>query len=376
MPLSEITREHFERMIRDGIPESRELDYKQARPLGNEAGKKEFLKDITAFANTIGGHMVIGLAEDGGVPTGIVEITDTTADDEKLRLKNLIRDGVQPGLLGVEMHEVALDDGGFGLVIRVPRSWNPPHRVSLGGVNKFYLRNSSGADEMDVEQLRGVFFGGAELGRRIREFRDERLTSINNGTDLARVPSGNRFIIHILPAGRMVGDSDVIASTRGFVPLSWNPRLAGQAYNTRFNMDGVLSYLGTSSQSAEDYTQLYRDGRVEYVVGNFVLGPASSGNLVINRQFIRDSIVNIVPDHINYLARWGFSAPFFVMVSLQGAHRMSMGGQAGDRAEMKFEPLLIEGGSYEPGGVQWARMVKPLLDAIWNAFGHPRCDIL
>ena len=46
-------------------------DYKR-EPYGrSDADKKEFLKDASSFANSAGGHIVIGVAENGGLPIGI-----------------------------------------------------------------------------------------------------------------------------------------------------------------------------------------------------------------------------------------------------------------------------------------------------------------
>ena len=368
MPLSEVTREHFDRMIRDGIPESRELDYKRARPLGNEAGKKEFLKDITAFANTIGGHVVIGLAEEGGVPKRIVEITDTTVDDEKLRLKNLIRDGVQPGLLGVEMHEVALNGGGFGLVIRVPRSWNPPHRVSLGGWNKFFLRHSSGADEMDVEQLRGVFLGGAEIERHLLRFRDDRLALIASDDASIRVASRPRLIVHVVPLGGTIGRNDVMRRLDAPRPMR------AQTGLVRLNIDGTAAVV-TQGTSASEYIQLFRDGRIEAVVGSLIVAANMHGLGELDTTFFREAFFYRLPGYLNTLTRWGLAATFYVFVSMQGVKGASLAGFAGsaDRDTLKIEPLVIDTTPPQQDTVEWSRLVKPLMNALWNAFGHPAC---
>ena len=45
---------------------------------GNDAAKKELLKDVSSFANTEGGDLLIGIDEDAGVPTNIVGLTSIT----------------------------------------------------------------------------------------------------------------------------------------------------------------------------------------------------------------------------------------------------------------------------------------------------------
>jgi predicted HTH transcriptional regulator len=52
----------------------------------SDADKKEFLKDASSFANTAGGHIVVGVKEDQGLPIDFPGIS-TNPDEEKLRLE-------------------------------------------------------------------------------------------------------------------------------------------------------------------------------------------------------------------------------------------------------------------------------------------------
>ena len=102
-PLEQITLDDFQQLIDDGEQEGKTIDYKQAMyrvdPLTKEERKslsdekkkrrqedrdgqiKEFLKDISSFANTVGGHLIIGMVECNGVPTEIrvVEVENPAA---------------------------------------------------------------------------------------------------------------------------------------------------------------------------------------------------------------------------------------------------------------------------------------------------------
>jgi predicted HTH transcriptional regulator len=169
VPITDLAASHLDRLIADSVAESRDLEFKrdslppdnQAKPEVVRAAKREFLKDVTALANTFGGHLIIGIAEDSSVASEVVPVTDRSVDEEKQRLESLLRDAGEPRLIGVQMQQVAVT-GGFVLMIRAPRSWNPPHRVLMGD-HRFFGRNSSGAFPMDVEQLRGVFLGASEM---------------------------------------------------------------------------------------------------------------------------------------------------------------------------------------------------------------------
>lgn len=56
------------------------------------------------------------------------------------------------------------------LMVRVPRSFNPPHRIIRQGSNRFWA--AAGKYEPDVNELRVLFNAGPQLADRIRNFRD------------------------------------------------------------------------------------------------------------------------------------------------------------------------------------------------------------
>ncbi len=47
----------------NAVAESRSLDYKAALPSGGDEGKREFLCDVSSFANTVGGCLIYGVTE-------------------------------------------------------------------------------------------------------------------------------------------------------------------------------------------------------------------------------------------------------------------------------------------------------------------------
>jgi predicted HTH transcriptional regulator len=96
----------------------------------------EFLKDTSFFANTISGHLIIGMEETDGVPTKITPISGLEADKEVQRLESMMRDGITPRIPGIRMRAVSIASGGFVIVIRIPRSSNPPHQVTARNTNR------------------------------------------------------------------------------------------------------------------------------------------------------------------------------------------------------------------------------------------------
>ncbi len=116
--------------------ESRFLDFK-AEPIGGgDRDKREFLADVCAFANASGGDLILGVMTKDGTADMVCGIDLADPDKEKQRLVNLVRDGLErwfpiEGTRGV-------------IVMRVPRSWSAPHRVTFLRDMNFYVRNPAG----------------------------------------------------------------------------------------------------------------------------------------------------------------------------------------------------------------------------------------
>jgi Putative DNA-binding domain len=183
-----------------GVTEGIMIEYKRDMYGCTSDDKKEFLKDIVSFANTAGGHLIIGMDEQGGVATNITPIQNTDTDKELQRLESLVREGIEPRVTGVQMKAVPVAKGGCAFVIRVPKSWMPPHRVRLQNSNRFYARTSAGAYELSVEELRSLVLRGATVGERIRAFRAERLARIDAGRGVVPLATGlGRLVVHIVP---------------------------------------------------------------------------------------------------------------------------------------------------------------------------------
>jgi predicted HTH transcriptional regulator len=111
------------------VTEVKSLEYKEALPGNSDSDKKEFLADISSFANASGGHLIFGIKERAGIPVDICGVNIADPDAEILRLESIIQTGIEPRLPGVSTHEIPLSSGNHAIIIRIPRSWAMPHRV-------------------------------------------------------------------------------------------------------------------------------------------------------------------------------------------------------------------------------------------------------
>src|SRR5437868_6558077 len=117
-PLHDITYADIERLVREQWPESKTIDYKRDVYGNRDEDKKELLKDVSSFANTQGGDILIGVDENQGLPTAIPGVTIVDVDKEKLRLDEVIRRGLDPRI-EFSIHHVSTLASTTVLVIRV-----------------------------------------------------------------------------------------------------------------------------------------------------------------------------------------------------------------------------------------------------------------
>ena len=95
-----VTEADINQLIANGVAECYRLEFKRETYSTNDSAKREFLKDVTAFADSAGGRLVIGIAETDSIATSAHPISVAQADTEILRMESLLRDGVEPRIAG------------------------------------------------------------------------------------------------------------------------------------------------------------------------------------------------------------------------------------------------------------------------------------
>lgn len=156
-PWSEVTLQDVEDLIAREIREDSTIEFKRQINLTGSEARAEFLKDVSAMANAVGGTIIYGAVEGEGNQRGqIVDIKGQALDRDQLELQitNILRDGLDERLDGVLF--AALPTGATGeyvFVLRVPASPLAPHRISTGK-SQFYRRGSVSNDFMNTRQIR------------------------------------------------------------------------------------------------------------------------------------------------------------------------------------------------------------------------------
>ncbi len=159
--LEDIIEADLQYLIDEERIEKKVLEYKSETPRNSDSEKKEFLADVSSFANTIGGDIIYGVIENRntGKPEKLEGIEIENVDHEILRLDHIMRDGIEPNIpsSALNIKEIQLKNSKYILIIRIIRSWLNPHRVSFKAWDRFYTRSTNGKYRYDVQELRAAF---------------------------------------------------------------------------------------------------------------------------------------------------------------------------------------------------------------------------
>ena len=191
-PLDKIQESDIKQLLNDQIRESKTLDYKRDAIGRLDTDKKEFLADISSFANAAGGNLILGIGESNGIPVELTGIQVSNVDNEVSHLDSLTRDGIAPRVSGLGIQPIKINSPKLTVIaIRIPQSFALPHMVRFKEHNKFYSRNSNGKYLVDISELRNLFLLSESAFERIRKFREERLSMIKDKTIPSSVPLVN-----------------------------------------------------------------------------------------------------------------------------------------------------------------------------------------
>lgn len=383
-PLDQITLQDIEDLKINEVSEGLTLDYKLTLPGDNGDDKKEFLRDVTAFANTAGGDLIFGVREkrdehnkNMGVPEAVEGVVLENLDEVVQRFDSLIRDGVMPRLAGCRFKFLSLDIQRYIVVLRVPKSWTAPHMITFRRSPAFYARTNAGKYPLDVSELRAAFLLSDTLGQRLARFRDERLAKITNDDTPVPLITGPRLTLHTIPVSGVQGlspiDPQMFVKSR---ELLWVPEESG--LSGRYTFDGYLTYGSPWETSGEKklyrgYMQAFRDGSLEYATAYIA---ASEKKKYLWSVAFEEFTLTALSRHFELLSALGLTPPVFAVLSLTGVLgykldlpdsilRQPRAGQlAIDRDTLRVPEILVEDFEQDVGV-----LMRPAFDAVWQAAG-------
>ncbi|RYZ01799.1 MAG: ATP-binding protein [Myxococcales bacterium] len=374
LPLATVDRGALEDLVSNQTPESRGIEYKRDLKLDTDGEKREFAKDVSSFANAAGGFLIFGAVEKKdetgnlGYPEKMVGVSFPNWDALTQRIESIVRDRIAPRVQGLGIHKVDGFELGPVVILHIPKSWTGPHMIWFNQTH-FYSRNSNGAQPLDVREIGHAFRAGAERAESIRRFRDGRLGSIIAGE--GAVPlwgNQSKVVVHVCPL-----DTYEASRVHGFGdPARMPPFANSSGWNHRFNLDGFVTYSGSSEPGPKrSYSLAFRDGAFE---GAAVFDRQPEKGYFYGRS-IEETILKGAGLYAKLTQERGYSGALSVMIALTDAYNARIvwdpqnerpwsENDRIDRATLILPDVLLDSPEADV-----AAELKPAFDALWQSSG-------
>ncbi|MDY0170047.1 MAG: ATP-binding protein [Thermoguttaceae bacterium] len=372
-PLDDIDLTDLDELVQEKWPEGKTIDYKRDMYGGSDSEKKELLKDVSSFANTSGGDLVIGVDEKNSIPVGIPGVSLTNVDAEKLRLEEIIRRGIEPRI-DFAVHSVSTSTGTTAFIIRVQESWIFPHRVVFGGkFGEFWARNSAGKYSMDTTELRRAFTLSETIFDKIRAFRRDRVAEVIAGNTPIVLREGGKMILHLVPVESFRSRITLDCSQYNSLTTQFPPLACG-GWDRRINLDGHVNFGGgRPGEASRSYTQVFRNGIIEAVAGDVLEEIRDGERSAFHPKWCEKHLIAGVKAYLASYQEHRIRPPigcFLTLIGVKGAIAVAeFGGDVYpiDRDVLSLPELIIADLSSEP-----TALLRPLFDLMWNAAGCQR----
>lgn len=372
--LSELKREDFEQLITNGVRESKTIEYKRELPGNSDSDKKEFLADVSSFANSGGGDLAYGMECEDGLPVKLVGIEIENIDATILKYESITKDGLAPRI-ACEIIPVELETNKYALVIRVLPSWNPPHRVVYKGHDKFYARNSAGKYSLDVDELRSLFTYSLLAEEKINNFIGARITNIFINELPFRLIDGPKMVLHVAPFDSFKSRMNHHIYDTPSLVSRLRPMMHG-GHDYRINLEGYFSYASDADGNVGDYAQLFRNGIIESVNWSSLVFQekyGTHGKKMIPGLAYEQRVIESLGGYLQLLRDVGVNLPVTISLAFVNCKGYTLGTKSldesypCDRDILRFPEVVITEWNKEP-----SKIMLPIFNTVWNAFGYSR----
>lgn len=374
--LEDLTKSDVQVLVSAETPEGQELEYKRDLPRKSDDEKREFLADVTAFANSSGGIILFGVDEAGGIAVAAPGVPMASMDAEILRLENLLRDGVEERIPGIRMQAVAVSATEAVLLIRVPRSWAGPHMVSYKGSTRFFGRNARGKYQMNVGELRRAFDESSATHARLRSLRAERLAAIIADETPVPLYGGPKVVVHVVPMSALSGVAQVDIAGLDPYDLRFSAFGADRYHEPRYNFDGLAASPPIGNEDVTvSYAQLFRTGTIEAVDAGMIYEEAGRKHLY--SITVERRLIEAVEQYLGTATKLGLDGPFVIMISLAGIRGYQVIPDTRNRHWDNFrtpidrDVLLLPEVVTETAGADIPAILRPTFDTLWQSAGWP-----
>ena len=377
--ISTIKISDFQNLIIKEIPERKTIEYKQQLKIVPDQETKEFLADVSSFANDIGGDLIYGITEDNGLPKAIVGIEIINPDALKRQLDSIIRDGLEPRISGIQIETFHLTSLQYILLIRIPKSYTL-HQIVFKGSDKFYSRGVAGKYKLDVHEIKSRFLTSQTIEEKLKAFKDERISKIASGKTPVSLLDNAKIVLHLIPLSGVASNKkyDISSNT---ISSNYLFPLGSRGFDHRYNMDGLLADSiahESDNTKSKAYLQLFRNGIIETINAD-TLAPYDGQLFLPSLKGLdfEQQIIQSFKDGIALYKSISLETPIYAFLTFLGIKgyvlqssriewRLRPAPQI-DVDILSFSELIIQDYSFNAED-----QLKPVFDMIWNACGVER----
>ncbi|MGE7924672.1 AlbA family DNA-binding domain-containing protein [Viridibacillus arvi] len=304
-PFNDIRLDDIYALKTNAIEEGKSIDYKLELHLNNGRERKEFAADITSFANTSGGDLIIGVSEDQGIITELQGIEVEDKDKFILKIESLVRDTVAPQITGLDMNFYQMgDENKYILHIRIPQSYVGPHVVNG---EKFYGRNNAGKYPLDFVEIKQRFTLSNQVQEKIKYYHSERIMKIKAGEGYWELGGGASLLINIVPLQSF--SESVYVSSLTPTRFKLNTLFGNDSYDHKIQFEGISGVFYHS------YHHINRQGIIEFADKD-ILENMKSRMSYISAKPIINRILETIPSAFHNLKELGLHGPYVIFTSV------------------------------------------------------------
>jgi len=378
--LEEIDVDDLQQLVANGIPEGKSIEYKSefyrlsSPDQGDRARQhEEMLKDISSFANTVGGDLIIGVKDKDGVASEVCGFDVSAGVDG---IKRQILDNVQKWLeprVALAIHAVNHSPNRAVFVLRIMRSPIGPHRVIYqGNFGQFWARHSSGTYKMDTDDLRQAFTNSASIEEKIASYRNERIRAVIGNQTPVPLSRPIRMIGHLIPMDAFTSQLSFTVQELLGQSVNYPQFQSTRGWTSLINLDGVVFYdaAGGGIELA-GYVYAFRNGIIEFVVDDIIyFSPSDTRKSTPTFKVgCPKEIIRSLQYYLKALRNLHVQPPVWFSLTLTGVKGMYIEMGDIDRNRLELPPVEIT----DLVNVDCPSLLRPIFDALWNASGHARC---
>jgi hypothetical protein len=375
-----ITKADIDSLIANEVNESKTIEYKQTLPGKSDGNKKEFLADVSSFANASGGNIIYGIKEDKGKAKSICPIAGVSEEEAKLRLEDMILEGINPRIR-IQIKEITGwggDGNGFVILLRISKSFASPHMVTYKKHSRFYSRNSAGKYQLDVGEIRGAFLATESQADRIKRFRQDRLGQIVADEAPVVLSTPHRLILHMVPVSSFLNNERLDLSDTRNLMTRFEP-IGGSGWNCRHNLDGLLICEGEKGRGHNGYCQLFFNGAIEAVSAD-ILREEGGKHVCGGTGFIASiayekELIEAVQSYLKGYKQLDLIPPVVISLALIGCKGsyMYIHPRYGplEQPLIDRDTVILPDVEIDDFDIDVPKVMKPIFDAVWNACGLP-----